>query len=175
MPEFLVISIALFLAWLFATAGFHKLRSPSWYAGLISRYLDVQKLSRSLLVVVAMSELTCAALLLFNETRVLGLAFAAILLVAYAALMMVQLQRGRADMNCGCAGPASDTSISPGLVYRNLVCAVIAVMAAGLPLQSGDWSLSLFVISGLVSVFLALVFVACEQLIANAQRFSGAF
>ncbi|MEP1470885.1 MAG: MauE/DoxX family redox-associated membrane protein [Halieaceae bacterium] len=175
MPEFLVISIALFLAWLFATAGMHKLRSPAWYAGLISRYLDVQKLSRGLVVVVAISELACAILLLLNETRVLGLVLAAILLVAYAALMMLQLQRGRADMNCGCAGPASDTTISPGLVYRNLVCAGLAVLAATLPLQGAEWSLALLVTSALVSLFLALVYIACEQLIANSQRFSGAF
>jgi hypothetical protein len=174
MPEFIVISIALFLAWLFATAGLQKLRAPIWYAGLISRYLDLQKLSRTLVVVIAISELACAILLLVNETRVLGLVFAAGLLVVYAALMMVQLQRGRADMNCGCAGPASDTSISPGLVYRNLVCAGLAVVAAALPLQGGVWSLSLLVTSGLVSLFMALVYVACEQLIANSQRFSGA-
>lgn len=175
MPEFLVISIALFLAWLFATAGIHKVRSPTWYAGLISRYLEVQKFSRGLLMIVALSELACALLLLLSETRVLGLVLAALLLVAYAALMMVQLQRGRADMNCGCAGPASDTTISSGLVYRNLVCAGLAVVAASLPVQSVGWSLSVLVTSGLVSLFLALVYIACEQLIANSQRFSGAF
>lgn len=174
MPEFLVIAVAVFGVWLFATAAVHKLRAPGWYAGLLARYLDMSRFSRPLVLLIALSEAGCAVLLIVPATRTVGLLLAAALLLAYALLMSLQLWRGRLDMNCGCAGPASDTTISAGLVYRNLACATVAAMAALLPLQATTWSVPVILISGLVGIFMVLVYLACEQLIANAQRFAGA-
>ena len=174
MPEFLVIAVSLFCAWLFGTAALHKFRATQWYAGLMARYLERSSVPRPAVILVALLEAGCAIAVLVPATRTPGLLLAALLLLGYAALLALQLQRGRADMNCGCAGPASDTSISPGLVYRNLACASLAALAAMLPAGATAWSMAVVATSGLIGLFLVLVYLACEQVIANTQHIAGA-
>ncbi len=180
MPEFIITAVALFFLWLFAVAGVQKLRAISWYAGLVGRYFDRGPAPQFVVYGAAAIELTCAGLLLSAPTRLIGLALACLLLLGYAGLMMRQIQRGRADMNCGCAGPASDTSISAGLVYRNLVCASVAAVAAHFVATPSlvavlPWTIGMIATTGLLALFMMLIYLACEQLIANAQHYAGAF
>jgi hypothetical protein len=180
MPEFIITAIALFFLWLFSVAGIQKLRAIPWYANLIGRYFDRGAVPHMVVVLVAAAELLCCALLIYPATRGVGLLLACLLLLGYALIMLLQMQRGRADMNCGCAGPASDTSISAGLVYRNLICAMLAGAAAySVAAMGADaapvWSIAMLLTTVLLNLFLVLIYVAFEQLIANSQRYAGAF
>ena len=175
MPEFFVIAAILFLIWLFGVAGLQKLRSVSWYATLMARYLDRKEVSHAWVRLVAAVELACCALLLVPATSAAGLALACVLLLGYALLMFLQLRRGEADMNCGCAGPASDTSISSGLIYRNLACALVASLSLAPVSVMVSWNVPMVLITGLLSVFMMLIYSASEQVIANSQRIAGAF
>jgi Methylamine utilisation protein MauE len=175
MPEFFVIAAILFLIWLFGVAGLQKLRSVSWYATLMARYLDRKAVPHVWVRLVACVELGCCALLLVPATSAAGLALACVLLLGYALLMFLQLRRGKADMNCGCAGPASDTSISSGLIYRNLACALVASLSLAPVSVMVSWNVPMVLITGLLSVFMMLIYSASEQVIANSQRIAGAF
>jgi len=175
MPEFFVIAAILFLVWLFGVAGLQKLRAVSWYAALMARYLDRREVPHAWVRLVAAVELGCCVLLLTPATSSAGLALACVLLLGYALLMFLQLRRGKADMNCGCAGPASDTSISSGLIYRNLVCALVASLPLVPVSVMVGWNVPMVLITGLLSVFMVLIYNASEQVIANSQRIAGAF
>lgn len=164
--------IAGFLAWLFATAGWHKLYEPAQYSMLIGQYLPALPGKRWLVYPVALVELALAILLLLPATRPAGGLAAAALLVAYAGLMGWQLAMGRRDIRCGCGGPASRVTISPSLVLRNLLCAagalLLAFPAGGLHLTIPAIGLVLF-----VAGFLILLYLCSEQLIANSQKMAG--
>ena len=180
MPEFIITAISLFFFWLFCVAGIQKLRAIPWYANLIGRYFDRGAVPKMVVVLVAAAELLCCALLILPATRGFGLLLACLLLLGYGLIMLLQIQRGRADMNCGCAGPASDTSISAGLVYRNLICATLAGAAAYSVVAIGAdaalmWNIAMVVTTALLTLFLVLIYVAFEQLVANSQRYAGAF
>mgnify|MGYP001818878656 FL=1 len=175
MPEFFVIAAILFLVWLFGVAGVQKLRSVSWYATLMARYLDRQEVPYAWVRFVAAVELACCVLLLVPATSAAGLALACVLLLGYALLMFLQLRRGKADMNCGCAGPASDTSISSGLIYRNLACALVASLSLAPVSVTVSWNVPMVLVTGLLSIFMVLIYSASEQVIANSQRIAGAF
>ena len=77
-----------------------------------------------------------------------------------------------ADLECGCAGPASSLTVGPPLIIRNLVCVGLAVLAqasAGqLPGSLGGASLAL-----VVAFFLITVYLCSDQMIANAQAMAG--
>ena len=94
---------------------------------------------------------------------------AAALLVVYAGAMLVNLWRGRRDIDCGCAGPARRQPLGAGLVARNGVL-VAAALAAALPgtARSLTW-LDASTIA-FASGALALLYVAVEGLLANAPR-----
>jgi hypothetical protein len=172
LPELISTGVAWFLAWLFGWAALHKFRAPAYYMRLIQAHVP-QLPGGSLLVwVVAALELAIALALVVPLWRTAGLQAGAALLVAYAALMSVQLARGVTDMQCGCAGPASSVSISVALVVRNLVCAALALLAlaplAGVPVGPPGTMLSAF-----VAGFAVLVYLCSEQLISNAQQMAG--
>jgi hypothetical protein len=173
MPELLSIGIALCLAWLFGRAAWHKLHSPLWYEALL-RSWGVRTVSPGFAVrLLGAAELLCALLLLMPVTRIAGLLAAALLLVAYAMVMAWQLTAGDSRPRCGCAGPGSETTISPVLVSRNLVLASLALVAS-LPVGAGDMTVAAWTAAGLCGAFLALCYEAVEKVIENSQKMSGA-
>ena len=161
-----------FLAWLFALAAAHKFRASLYYRDLLSSYFDSINIGAAGVRLVASAEFIVAGLLLLPQTRYAGLAAGAVILVFYALMMALQVKRGRDDIACGCAGPASMLTVSPALVARNLLCATLAVFAfAGslaLPLGVSAYALS-FGIAG----FMIVLYMCSDQLIANAQLMAG--
>lgn len=172
MPDLITMGVAWFLAWLFGTAAVHKGRNLQHYRRLMSTYLNGAPVAAVAVWALAMVELCTALLLLFSQLRPMGLVLAILLLLAYASMMGLQLARGRADMKCGCAGPASDMTISPALIMRNLACAVLAglAMMPTITVAAGITGLALALF---VATFTALVYLGCEQLIVNAQQMAG--
>ena len=176
VPELVANGIALFCLWLFAVAGWHKWQQPVFYADLLSAYFPQhpgqQHTVRPHAVrVLASTEMALALLILPTVTRGAALFTIAGLLLFYAAVMAWQLLQGRADIKCGCAGPASDTTISVATVWRNIGCAVLALLAIQ-PLPDLSGSFLSTTVGLLLALFLCLVYLCCEQLLSNAQRFA---
>ena len=170
MPEFVSTAIALFFAWLFAVSAWHKLRHPGFYRELLRSWF-VQKAGSVGIWPLAVLELVIVLSLLFPASRSGALLLVAVLLLLYAAGMGWQLLRGRAYLKCGCAGPAADTTISRALVWRNLICAQLALFAAQ-QITAGSLHFLNAGVAVLCAAFLCLLYLCCEQLISNAQHFA---
>jgi len=172
LPDLISIGLAWFLAWLFAAAALHKFRAPDDYRELLGAYLPGLPSSRVFVWLPASLELGLALLLLLPQLRSVGLAGGALLLLAYAGLMGLQLARGNTDLKCGCAGAASSTTVSPVLVVRNLVCALLA-LAALAPSVLVSAGLAGMVLSIFIAVFSVVIYLSTEQIISNAQQIAG--
>lgn len=172
MTQVISIGLSLFLAWLFVTAGMHKFKASDYYRELMSSYFDSLSVSRPMVAAVGCAELFVAALLLLPQSRTVGLLLAALILSFYAAMMAVQIKRGRDDIACGCAGPASMLTVSPALVLRNLLCAILAVVACFLP-EFSTPVFSSYTLAAGIAVFVVVLYICSDQLIANAQMMAG--
>jgi hypothetical protein len=75
-------------------------------------------------------------------------------------------------MACGCAGPDSALAVSPALVVRNLVCAALALLAL-LPSAIISAGMLDFGLSLSCAIFLSLLYLCSDQIIANAQYMAG--
>ena len=171
MPAPVTIGVSLFLCWIFGAAGVHKLQSPAYYSRLVSAYLPSPGIARLAVPAIAVGELCVALALLLPASRSLGLAAAGAVLAAYAMSMTWQYLRGRADLECGCSGPASSVTVGPALILRNLVCAGLAaslVFSGHAPPGAMGMALAVF-----LALFLVFVYICSDQIIANAQAMAG--
>jgi len=172
VPEAIGNGMALFFVWLFAIAALHKFYAQDYYLRLMSAYTNTSHGSRFLLLLVALCELSLALLLLVPATHAAGFAGAAVLLSAYAAMMAWQYARGRGDLQCGCAGPASSLTVGPALIVRNLTCACFATLAMASPAVLPG-SLASAALALVVAVFMIFAYLCSDQMIANAQAMAG--
>jgi hypothetical protein len=171
MPAPIATGVALFLCWLFAAAAVHKLRSPDYYRRLVSVYLPAPGVARVAVPAIALGELCVALTLLLPASRSIGFAAATAVLTGYALSMAWQYLRGRADLECGCSGPASTITVGPALILRNLFCAGLAgalVFAGHGPLSLMSVALGVF-----LALFMVFVYLCTDQIIANAQAMAG--
>ena len=123
-PAVGVLLLACF-ALLFASSAVHKLRDPAHFAEVLRAYQVVPEAVVRLAPLVPLAELTVAAGLFPGATRFgAGLGGSA-LLVVYACAIAVNLARGRRDLACGCGGADDARPITPWMVARNLVLALL--------------------------------------------------
>jgi hypothetical protein len=163
--------VALGLALLFAGAAWHKRSAPARFAAQLGAYdLLPQPLVRPAASTLPWLELAAALLLLVPATRPLAALAALALLLAYATGMLVNLLRGRTDIDCGCGGPAQP--LSYGLILRNLVLAAGAALllqpAAGRTVTLAD-----FFLLALLLAPVTLIYAAIGQLFHNAGALRG--
>jgi uncharacterized membrane protein YphA (DoxX/SURF4 family) len=154
------------LGWLFLAAPAHKLRDMVDFRSVLATY----RIMPERLVVVA------AWLVVFAEVAIgLGMLWqfaqafiaGAALLLVYAAVMAINLVRGRRFIDCGCGGATQPLSI--GLVLRNVVLAVAAIVAlVPTPARPLGW---LDVVSMAAGVLvLGALYAATNQLLAARAR-----
>ena len=60
-----------------------------------------------------------------------------LLLSLYTAAIVLNLARGRRDIDCGCGGPGSRQTLHEWLVWRNLAYLTLALLALPPPLDRG--------------------------------------
>jgi hypothetical protein len=168
VPDVISGGILFFLVWLFTSAAVNKARAPRYYLRLMANYVPFKAGRRLLLWLICLIECSISALLLLPGLHKVGLAAAALVLVAYAVLMTWQVARGKTDLECGCAGPGSTLRVGPALIVRNLICAFLAALAmtsrAVFPAGTGSIVLAL-----IIAVLLISTYLACEQALASAQ------
>ncbi len=171
VPVIIANGLAWFLVWLFAQAAVHKLGAPQYYRQLMTRYAGYAGGGIAVWLVAAL-EMAIAVALLLPQWRAPALVAAALMLLGYAMLMARQILVGKADMQCGCAGPDSALGISWSLVVRNGVCATLALLAMSAGgSEAGGWAG--VALSLCIAVFLSLFYLTSEQVISNAQWMAG--
>jgi len=130
---------------LFLEAAFAKLSDRAGFEGVVANY---RVLPAPLVVPVARllppTEVLIAVGLLAGVLAPWPATAAAGLLLVFAAAMAVNLQRGRAAIDCGCGRGGPRQPLSWGRVARNLVLAGLLLVTAP-PKAAGlaDWSLGL--------------------------------
>jgi Methylamine utilisation protein MauE len=112
-------------ALLFASAALHKLLDLGGFTAAFRAYEVVPPALAQLSWLVPLLELAVAAALLLAGSRNGAAATGAVLLLAYAAAMVVNLGRGRRDLDCGCGGPRQRRPIGAWMVWRNLALAAL--------------------------------------------------
>ncbi len=161
-------------ALLFGAAALHKLRDPAGFRASLAGYRLLP--ARAVPTVAAglvLSELALAAGCLAPATAPAACLAGAVLVVAYACAVGVNLARGRRAIDCGCGGPGGRRPLSAGLVVRNVVLAALLVLAA---LPAGARSLvwlDALSVAGLAAL-LALVYASADVALANAARLRDA-
>jgi uncharacterized membrane protein YphA (DoxX/SURF4 family) len=121
---------------------------------------------------VPIGEVITGLLLIAPIPAIAGSALGLLLLIAVTSAVLVNLRRGRTEIECGCGG-ATGQRLSYGLVWRNLVLVAGLILASTrfLPMKFDFVSGSTLLLA--TGLFVLLYF-AVNQLLVNAQSFAGA-
>jgi hypothetical protein len=158
------------LSLLMASAAWHKLRDVGAFRTAVENYRLLPPVWAVPFAAFAIAaECGIAMALWLPAVGSIAALAAAALLALYAVAMMITLQRGRRDVDCGCAGPAHRQSVRPALVVRNGVLILAAVVAS---LPAGDRALTwIDVVTVVVGpAAAACLYVAVDGLLANGPR-----
>jgi uncharacterized membrane protein YphA (DoxX/SURF4 family) len=157
----------LLLSYLFVVGGWQKLADTAYFRDVITEYRIVPAswspaVARALPIV----EISVGLALLIPALQLPALGAVAVMLAGYTFAMALNITRGRRDLDCGCAGPGQEQTISGWLLGRNLALISLALLS-GSALQQhslgwSGWSLAL-----LGTAVLALLYHTFNQLIAN--------
>ena len=161
------------LSLLLASAAAHKLRDIAGFRAALARYelLPTAWIGACTVGVIAMEVGVAAGLWLPGIAATSGLA-AAGLFGVYAGAIVINLVRGRHDIDCGCAGVAGGQPLSGGVVIRNGVLVIVAVVIT-FPQSSRPLTwLDAITISAGVST-LALLYAAADGLLASGSRIAA--
>ena len=166
-PIFIIAS-AIAIAVLLASAATHKVRAPARFARQLADYqLLHQALVRPIARLVPLLELGIAFALLVPLSRSWAALAAAGLLALYAAAIGINLWRGRADTDCGCAGPDQAQPLRPVLLARNSALVALALLASVAPVARDLTLFDGFVTLAAAAVAL-LIYAAADGLLANS-------
>lgn len=155
---------------IFLLAAWQKLRDLEGFEAAMGNYAILPEtavpLAARLLPVV---ELGAASALVVEWSRGIGALSVLGLLTVVTAAVMVNLLRGRREIDCGCGGTDSHQPLSWGLVVRNCLLALTAIVGG----QEGVardlyWVDYLTVAFGTIALF--GVYVCVNQLLANQPR-----
>lgn len=161
---------AILIAVIFAHAGFSKLTPDNrvYYQTVIADYgLTPQSWSSHLVLFIGSIEILIALLTILSLTQTLGLMLASGLLTVYTLVFLKQLYQGKADMDCGCAGPSAGVKIGFGLVLRNIALILVCVVAIiNFPVITTDS----YLLALPLAIALILIYSSIEQLVTNKQK-----
>jgi len=162
------------LALLFASAALHKLRDLPAFTEVLRAYRVLPEGAVRLAPLVALAEVMVAAGLSWSATRFgAGLGGAA-LLVAYAAAIAVNLGRGRRDLACGCGGPDDARPIAPWMVARNLILALLLLVATLVHWKTRPLSPVDALTAGGGVLIATLLYVSLDELLGRAATWAAA-
>jgi uncharacterized membrane protein YphA (DoxX/SURF4 family) len=140
----LLVFVRLTLGMLFLTASFSKVTDLHSFRGSVAAFGIVPvPLAPVVAIALVFLELAAGGLLLTGSHARLGALMLIVLLAAFEAALIVNLRRGRLDIECGCFGQ-STSRIGWGQVLQNagllLGAFFVAVLDRGTPVEIGrDW------------------------------------
>jgi hypothetical protein len=162
--------LAIALALIFGASGALKLRDPALFAGAVANYrLLPARLESPVARALPLAECACAAGLIFAATRIAAAIGLVLLLGLFTGAIAINLRRGRADIDCGCFGPALRQPLSRRLVARNAALAIVA-LALTLPAGARDLQGLDRITIGLGATTLAILYVSANYAIGNLPR-----
>lgn len=141
------------LALILFAAAWHKLSEPEVFAGALQAYDllpagAVMPAARMLPWI----EIATGVALLVPATRDPALLIFTALILAYAGAMAINLWRGRRQIDCGCGGEVHP--LSWGLVLRNAVLAIAALLVAGPPVERAlEWLDGVSLVIGVLAFY----------------------
>ena len=161
-----IASLCLGVLWLGAALG--KWRAGREFQQVLGAYkLLPLGLVPAVALLLPLLELCLALGLIVPVMQRLAASLSAVLLLAYALAMAINLLRGRIHIDCGCS-LGKKQAISWWLVTRN--CALSSVsLGLLLPLTERQWHLEDAVITLLVAVFICVAYPAVIMIIGNSN------
>ncbi|MDC8786382.1 MauE/DoxX family redox-associated membrane protein [Roseateles koreensis] len=148
-----------------------KLREPEIFRSAIDNY---QLLPPAAVGGMALGlpwvEGLAGALLLPTGTRTIGAVLALLVMLAVTAAIVINLQRGRDRIDCGCGGD-THTPLSAGLVARNLVLILLSLAATASPSARPLTWLDLFATS-VSTLFLLGLYSVVTTLLSHQSQLS---
>ncbi|MGO1500097.1 MAG: MauE/DoxX family redox-associated membrane protein [Marinobacter sp.] len=160
-------SAALALGVILASAAGHKLKNPNWFRRQVREYeLIPDATVPAAAMALPIIELVTAAGLMWSVSRPYAGILALLLVCVYALAIAINLARGRADIDCGCSGPAMRQPLQPGLLLRNLGLAVLAGTAM-LPMLERTLGLHDNFISIAAGTVITLLYLTADLWLAN--------
>jgi hypothetical protein len=162
------------LALLLGQAAWHKWRALGRFGATLAAYrLIPAPLLGLARVAMPACESAIALLLLPAATRPWAAAAGAVLLLAYAGAMAINLRRGRRDLDCGCTGPAERRPIAAWMAWRNVLLALLLALA-GLPWATRPLgAIDLVTVGGGLAV-IALLYATLDRLLGQIMPRSAA-
>jgi hypothetical protein len=150
-------------------AAWSKLRDPALFRAAVENY-DIlpPALVPAFAVALPVAEVLAGAALLWESSRPLGAAAAVGLLALVTGAVVVNLLRGRVEIECGCGG-ADGQTLSWGLVARNAALAAIAALAAHPTAERELAWLDYLTVAGATLAGLGL-YLMIDQLLRNTAR-----
>lgn len=160
------------VAGILAHSAIHALLDRPSHRAVIHEYrLVPERLESFISWVLPMTMLVAAVGLLVPGTAAVSAVLTTLLLVLFAGAIVVNIARGRDEIDCGCGG-APGQRLSAGLVVRNLILAMLLLGTSRSPSQGPmDFAVAVITLGG-ASVFLGMYFTA-NALLANQAAFRG--
>lgn len=158
---------SLMLSYLFVAGGLRKLSDPDSFRAILRDY-DILPPGACTAVarLIPLVELAAGVALLVPALSQAGLFVIACLLIIYSAAIAINIYRGNTELDCGCAGPGQEQTVSAWLLLRNAVLLAVAVFSA-LHIQSATLNLPGWCIAFLGAIFAILFYHVFDQLVAN--------
>lgn len=167
-------AIALFMFWLFLSAGMSKLKPSNrhYYVGVFGQYgVTLPELVNASVWIIGSLEVVSGILILVPEFRMAGAALCAIMLAVYWCLFANQIRQGKVDIDCGCAGPGGGVMVSPALLIRNaLLMALLGLLTFSNETLTTSVRIDYWLLSAVMAAMIVLISLSAEHLIANAQK-----
>lgn len=166
-------AIAGAVALVLAVGAWSKLVDLDGFAFLVERYrLLPSGAARLLGFILPFIEALAALLLIVPATRMAGAALAAALVATVTAAVIVNLLRGRTDIDCGCGGSGHRQRLTWWIVVRNSVLLAGCLLASlAVSTRAPVW-LDAFTAT-FAAAALWFVWAAADELFSDPQRWSS--
>lgn len=159
-------AITVFIALIFVRAAWHKLGEFTEFTGFVADYKVLpETFVTPVSAAIVGAELLVVLLQLLPGGQVFGLLLALTLFGAYAAVMSINIVRGRTSIECGCGGAVQPLSWT--LVGRNGVLMAVTLLAVFLAPYALDTAGAATAISAGFAIWVG--FLLSEQILANAS------
>jgi hypothetical protein len=167
----LQLTIALSLFLLFISASQHKRADTRRFAAQLDAYELIPKaLTSGFARVLPWVELTVGVLLLIPASRAMAGFGAGLLLAVYALAVLLNLLRGRRNIDCGCGG--TPQPLSYWLVIRNAVLVAAAALLT-LPVSARELHAADAFAMIAMTLLLVLCYLCVGQLLHNLAAQQG--